>query len=72
MDRAVAVRKPRGTCVIPPCGSRLLASTAFPQGSIDWERPREGVGQRVKTHSAPRPHQALGLGGRSRPGRCRP
>ena len=29
------------------------------------ERPLEGGGQRVKTRTAPRPYQALGLGGRS-------
>ena len=33
---------------------------------MDRERPPEGGGQRVKTHLAPRPYQALGLGGRSR------
>ena len=34
--------------------------------------PLEGRGQRVKTRRAPRPNQALGLGGRSHPGRCCP
>ena len=34
--------------------------------------PLEGRGQRVKTRRAPRPHQALGLGGRSPPRPCCP
>ena len=36
---------------------------------MDRERPLEGGDWRVKTHPAPSPYQALGLGGRSRPGR---
>ena len=47
----------------------LFGPTAFPLGIFGRERPLEGGGQRVKTRRAPRPHQALGMGGRSRPGR---
>ena len=32
---------------------------------MDRERPLEGGDWRVKTHPAPSPYQALGLGGRS-------
>ena len=32
---------------------------------MDGERPLEGARAGVKTHLAPRPYQALGLGGRS-------
>ena len=39
---------------------------------MDRERPLEGGDWRVKTHPAPSPYQALGLGGRSRPGQCCP
>ena len=38
---------------------------------MDRERPLEGGDWRVKTHPAPSPYQALGLGGRYRLGRCR-
>ena len=40
---------------------------------MDRERPLEGGDWRVKTHPAPSPYQALGLGGRShlRPHRIR-
>ena len=51
---------------------RSGAQTAFPLGTFGRERPLEGGGQRVKTHLAPRPYQALGLGGRSPPRPCCP
>ena len=38
---------------------------------MDRERPLEGGDWRVKTHPAPSPYQALGLGGRSRHGPSR-
>ena len=39
---------------------------------MERERPLEGGGQRVKTRRAPRPYQALSLGGRSPPRPCCP
>ena len=41
-------------------------------GIIGRERPRGDGGRGVKTHLRPNPYQALGLGGRSRHGRCGP
>ena len=45
------------------------SSTAFPLGIIGTGATPGGWGLGVKTHLAPSPYQALGLGGRSRPGR---
>ena len=55
----------------PPL-SHIGAREPSREGSLERERPLEGGGQRVKTHLAPRPHQALGLGGRSPPRPCCP
>ena len=46
--------------------------TAFPPRDIWKGATPQGRGQRVKTRTAPRPYQALGLGGRSPPRRCCP
>ena len=39
-------------------------------GIIGRERPRGDGGRGMQTHLRPNPYQALGLGGRSRPGQC--
>ena len=53
--------------LIRPGSQRL--SVAFPRGIDGQGATPEGGGRVVKTHSAPSPYQALGLGGRSHPGR---
>ena len=37
---------------------------AFPQGLLAGSDPKGAGAGRVKTRTAPRPHQAFGLGGR--------
>ena len=61
-------RRPRRRA---PAASRARP-TAFPPGIIGTGATPGGRGLGVKTHLAPSPYQALGLGGRSPPRRCCP
>ena len=49
-----------------PIGSPGLPGGLPARDHWNGSDPLESGAQRVKTHLAPRPHQALGLGGRSR------
>ena len=51
---------------------RALAALALPGGIHGSGATPGGGGGRVKTRTAPRPYQALGMGGRSPPRRCCP
>ena len=78
---AVAPRSPERRCPIarrtggrrtgaPP--PRSGAEPPSRVGIIGRERPRGDGGRGAQTHLPPNPYQALGLGGRSRPGQCCP
>ena len=64
---AIAGMGPKGLSPVP-----IGRNTPSGDGWMARERPQGGAGAGVQTHLRPNPYQALGLGGRSRPGQCCP